>query len=251
MSEAREPQTAGRTRGRWLRFWAPELAADGVVALDEDQSRHARKVLRLQPGAGIELIDGRGGLAEAELTGYQGRQAVVQIRAVHREAQPDGGVVVAACLPKGSRAEDMVDMLSQAGASAFWPIVAERSQSGVEDKKLARLRKRAGESVKQCGRLWAMDVAEPMAFAEVIQQVGSSGWMLDVTGQQRGPNAAEPTEIVLLIGPEGGWTEAERQAAQQAGVGTWCLGGPVMRVETAAVVATGVALDRISAFRAR
>lgn len=250
------------------RFWVaglPDMVAGGdssglVIDLGADEARHAVKVLRLTQGARVRLFDGAGGQAEGLVVSTGKGCASVEIRAVERVAEPAWGVVVASAVPKGARVEDMVDQLSQIGVIGWQPVVCGRSVVEATDGKRARLERRALQSCKQCGRSWVMRVGEVSGVAELLAAGGAVGlvdrWLLmDTEGdslesalEQKSdqPSAAAGRVVGLLVGPEGGWTDAEREAIRGAGVARFNLPTPVMRIETAALAGAAVMIQTLS-----
>ncbi|MEX2388333.1 MAG: RsmE family RNA methyltransferase [Phycisphaeraceae bacterium] len=220
----------------------PRLAQTPCV-LDADESHHARKVLRLKPGTAIELFDGQGGLAQAKLAAYEGRSAVCQVVSLERHDPPRPRVTVAAAIPKGGRAEPMVNQLSQAGADVFVPMVSEHSVVDPREGKLERFGRHAIESAKQCGRLHVMAVEPTRGFDALLAESADVRLLAAPGGGSAaglGERVARAGRVLVLIGPEGGFSEAEQAAAAEAGFQQWAIGPYTMRIETAAVAAAAL-----------
>ena len=232
---------------RWPRFFHANLPMPQLLeqrlALEEDQSRHARKVLRLQPGAHLELFDGKGGLAPAVLEGYQASLAVCRATdlVVYARARPQ--ITIAAALPKASRADDMIDQLNQLGADRLIPLLTSRSVVDPRPTKLDRLARNSIESAKQCGRLFLMEIHEPMTFQAALAQQADLRLIAEPRGEPMAElrqGLAELQHVLVLIGPEGGWTGEECDAAVDLGFVPWRIAPNVLRVETAAPTATAI-----------
>lgn len=231
------------------RFYDPSALTgaglQSLVQLDEDQSHHARRVLRLDTGDCVEIFDGMGRAAKAEIQDYQNKQARLRLLELRDYQPPRPRLFVATALPKGSRGDDMVNQLSQAGADVLIPLRSKRSVTDMSDHRQRRFERIIIESAKQCERMRLLEVAELMDLRAVLRQdvtlrllaqprnetVDSSGIRLRIEQAQ---------SIMLLIGPEGGWAQEELEAADAAGCVSWCLGPNILRIETAAVVATGI-----------
>jgi len=258
----------GSGLGRVPRFWVQGLpdtvssqTSRGIqIELAADEARHAVKVLRLAEGARVQLFDGAGAQAEGRVVSTGKGRASVEVQGVSRVAKPACGVVVASAVPKGARAEDMVDQLSQIGVIGWQPVVCERGVVEATDGKRARLERRALQSCKQCGRPWVMQVGEKTTVAELLSSGLADCWlMMDTEGdslelviEQSGEFQGEPENDVaykvvgLLVGPEGGWTDSERQAIQAVGVTRFNLPMPVMRIETAALAGAAVMIQQLA-----
>jgi 16S rRNA (uracil1498-N3)-methyltransferase len=234
------------------RFYVPDLPGPrpgeaDLVALDDEQSHHARRVLRLREGDEVELFNGAGLVARGRVeagAAQPGRGARVLVRVLEaRLVEADRPrVEIAAAIPKGPRAQDMVEQLSQAGADRLIPLLTERSVVDPRPGKVERFGRIAIESAKQCGRAHVLIVEPPASLEQVLRRqcdvrlLASPG--ADAALEVRGVAAA--ASVLVLIGPEGGWTDAERDQAMRAGCRGWSLGPHVMRIETAAVVAAAL-----------
>ena len=232
-----------------LRFYVTNLLG-GRISLSDDESRHARKVLRVQPGDAVELFDGLGQEADGRVV-EAGRVIAIEVGALRNAAPLRPRIEVAVALPKGDRAAVLVEKASELGADRLIPMITERSVVDPGGGKLDRLRRIAIESAKQCGRSWLMEIAEPVAFDRVLvgpgdavklfadAHSGNEDHYSQILTNLR-MHSADVDRLLVLVGPEGGWTNAERQAAQQAGFHPWRLGPYVMRIETAALAAVAI-----------
>ncbi|MDX1681531.1 MAG: RsmE family RNA methyltransferase [Phycisphaeraceae bacterium] len=220
---------------RW--FYIPDLpdvpAGETVeVALGRDQAHHATRVHRLQAGDEIELFDGAGRIASGELVADD-RVAIASVR---QEPPVTPVVEIASAVPKGSALKGMIDQLSQAGAASWRPLRTERSVVDPRPGKIERLEAVALAAAGQCGRAHLMTIEPVTDFADCLAlDDGAEGLIACLSGG--GPAADLPAgvKVRVLIGPEGGWTDDEREAAEAAGYQPIGLGPHVMRIETAAV----------------
>ncbi|MGF1632466.1 MAG: RsmE family RNA methyltransferase [Phycisphaerae bacterium] len=228
------------------RLFVPSLAV-GRVELPPGQAHHARAVLRLASGAVVELFDaaGRHAAGTLEFTADSAFVAVAEVL----EARPAEPLVVVAAIPKGERADLLAAKLAEVGATAWWPLLADRSvvKPGGANK-LERWRRLAVEAAKQCGRGDVMHIPEPLSLPDALARAANEQHVMYVCTTERpaAPLRAPPGPVAVFIGPEGGWTERELAACEQAGATPCRLLEPVLRVETAAVVAAAlVAAGRI------
>lgn len=238
------------------RIFTPDIHAETGVELviGGQEAHHAVRVKRVKAGDPLEILDGRGLRAGAVVVatvkepGERGRpEWVVRVRVERAEVEPPTRprLHVLACAPKLTRVEDMVDQLSQVGAAAWTPLVTKHTVAPPRAGKMGKLERVAAEAAKQCGRAWVMEVGDPMEFREAIARRALGGGARLVIADPAGaPYRADGSEeIGLLIGPEAGFTEGEVEAARGAGADVCRIGPHLMRVGTAAVVASGIILD--------
>jgi 16S rRNA (uracil1498-N3)-methyltransferase len=224
---------------------------EGDNALRPAQAHHARAVLRLCDGDEVEVFDNAGRTAVGVLR-YHGETTVVQVRKIVTSGATALRWSVASAVPKGERADWMVEKLSELGAEAFIPLATARSVVLPEGRnKRDRWARIATESAKQSRRPGVMRIDPLTPLADAIgtladgNAIGESiGWCLS-TGEAAMPIAAAARDyagriLTLFIGPEGGWTPEEAARMSAAGIAEIRLTGTVLRVETAAVAAGAV-----------
>lgn len=217
----------------------------GEVAIGDVEAHHLR-VRRAEHGDAVTIIDGAGGVATGSLH-LAGREWIARIATVERVAPPGFFTLLVGSGDK-DRFGWLVEKAVEVGVSRIVAVSTERSRtvaSRVRDQHLERLQRRADEALKQCGGLWAMQVDPAVVPLEAALGLGAPGerWLADAAG---GP----PTPLSLgrgavLIGPEGGLTEGERNLALGQGFAPVRLGPLTLRFETAAIAAGLVA--RLSA----
>lgn len=228
-----------------LRFYCPTLpiSLGQQALLDTAQTLHAHKVLRLKSGHRVELIDGQGNLATAELEDFQGPRGVFRVIDLRHFDRPRPILTVAAPLPKGPRANQMINQLTQVGVDRFIPLQTQRGSVDPGPGKLRRFDRTVVESAKQARRLFLMQVNPPAK----IEQVLTGSFDLRLLAQ---PAAAlrelcqeqirSARSILILIGPEGGFSRAELATLTSANCLEWSLGPHVLRIETAASTAGAI-----------
>ena len=230
-----------------LRRLHVQTVGPGLIELDERQSHHARDVLRLEIGEAVELFDDGGRTAAGRIVSIMPR-VTVEAGAVRSADTDSVRIVVASAIPKAARADWMVEKLSELGVACFVPLLTARGVVQAEGQnKRQRWQRLAEESAKQCRRAGVMRIAEPCALDAVLAKYGGAGWFFSTAcGATSARQAAEMVgpgcrELLLLIGPEGGWTEAEEEKLRQRGLTPVSLGTTILRVETAAMAAAVVA----------
>lgn len=233
-------------------FLVDELPPGDSIDLDGDEGRHAALVKRIRSGEALLIGDGRGTLAScvAESVGADRLTArVVQRRVV---PAPDPRVVVVQALPKGERAELAVELLTELGADEIVPWAAARSvvqwTGERAAKALARWRRTASEAAKQSRRAWVPVVSELATVSDIASRAKGALVLHEAAAAplSRAELSGE-SEIMLVVGPEGGITAEELGAFSAAGATTVRLGEPVLRTSTAgaaALAALSVRLGR-------
>jgi 16S rRNA (uracil1498-N3)-methyltransferase len=206
---------------------AADVGGDEVVVTDDDH-HHLSRVRRLRPGDPVAVTDGRG----AWRPGRFGR-TVEPTGPVVQLARPTPTLAVGFALVKGERPELVCQKLTELGVDRIMPFVGERSvvrwDADRADRHTGRLRRVVREAVMQCRRVWLPTVGDPVPFAALATEAGAV---------RADPGGGPPTleRPVVLVGPEGGWSAAERAALPAAVT----LGDGVLRAETAAIAAGAV-----------
>jgi 16S rRNA (uracil1498-N3)-methyltransferase len=218
----------------------------GSIALPATEAHHIRDVLRLEVGAAVELFDDSGNVAAAVIKHVNSANVVVDVETVISQPATNFPVTVAAAVPKGDRADWMVEKLTELGVSHFIPLATKRSvvlPSG--RNKIERWERIAIESAKQSRRSGVMSIA-PLTPLQEVTSAAKSGIFLstatDAVPIAQAIGQIRSNEIILLIGPEGGWTDQEIDRMRAAGFVGAGLTSTILRVETAAIVATGLAM---------
>ena len=218
-------------------------AVDSAALLDAKEAKHAVGSRRLAPGDRVMLFDGFGTVAEAVLTGDRaaGGDVEVEVGTSRRVASPSPRIELAASLPKGDRMSTMLDMATQVGMSAFRPLTCDHSVITADQKRRDpsdRWRRVMLEACKQSRRSWMPELLEAASPAAVVADAEARGAMV-VMGDANGtpPNAIETDAdvVVVLVGPEGGFSPIEFEMLKAQGVVPIRIGDGVLRVEAAAV----------------
>ncbi|MEZ6187795.1 MAG: RsmE family RNA methyltransferase [Planctomycetota bacterium] len=226
------------------RAYLPELPSPGqVLDLQGDTAHHLGRVLRVRPGERVVLFDGHGAGISSEVLEVNKRLVRVEAGAFE-PCEPRAAVRIqrAVGLPDRKRAQRLVEALGELGVERLIPLASERAEEGLRSDLLERW---ALESAKQSGRNTLLQVAEPVTPAELSLSPGVEGWVADpesgawVAERFAGP---PPAELVVAVGPPGGFTPAERDGLVDRGFRALRLGPYVLRVETAAVAAVACAV---------
>lgn len=232
------------------------LGAGARVTLAGGAARHVTRVLRLRPGLPLTLFNGEGGEYDATIEALEGEKVVVGVgeaRAVERESPLD--LTLAQGVSRGERMDLVVQKATELGASTIVPVLTERSVVRLGEpegrRKVEHWRAIVIAACEQSGRNRLPQLVPPIAIADFLRSpqsarpaAGGEG-AGGVTRLLLSPAARAPLDevprrgdaLTVLIGPEGGLSEAEVEAALDAGFTAVSLGPRVLRTETAAIAA--------------
>ncbi len=231
------------------RFHCSDLATvdpdGGTIELNTIEAHHAANVLRLKPGAEVELFDGAGLLAAGRIAGIKRSCVAVEISGKHTcPPLPGPGVHLAFAVPKGKRLDWLLEKAGELGVTSIQPVICERSVSGTKDLSEGKLAKWMGHCIsaaKQCGVNFLPEIRPPASFGELMQNSADAlGLLGDLSDASTDLSCAlarrgREQDIRILIGPEGDFTDRERTEAMDAGYLPVRIGPTVLRVETAAI----------------
>jgi 16S rRNA (uracil1498-N3)-methyltransferase len=222
-------------------FLTADLSAGVEIEIDRNRANYLQNVMRLRDGDAVLVFNGRGGEWRAQLTGQKrGRRLVVQART---RAQTDEGNLVYAFAPlKHARLDYMVQKSVEMGTAILAPVVTQHTQ--VTRVNLDRMRANVIEAAEQCGVLAVPRVEAPLKFDRWLEALPGDRVVVFCDEEAKiadpfGALAGAPDgPTVLLVGPEGGFAEAERRALLSRGrVVQLSLGPRILRADTAAVAA--------------
>jgi 16S rRNA (uracil1498-N3)-methyltransferase len=231
----------------------PEGLMTSVVTLSGPEGHHAAAVRRLRPGERADVSDGAGTLAEGTVLAVTKDSVTIEVRAVYTIPPPQPRLVVAQALPKGDRGELAVELMTEIGVDAIIPWAAERNitkwQAARGEKALAKWRTTAREAAKQSRRPWLPEVTElatTRALASRVSAETSLSVILeaDASSKLHELQLPETGDLLLIVGPEGGISPAERETLRSAGATEARLGPTVLRTSTAGATAAAVLLSR-------
>lgn len=226
---------------------------NGTVPLRREEEHYLTRVLRLRPGDAVTVIDGCGGLWRA-LRG-EGAWLEALEPECERSSPPRPGLCLALALPRQD-VELVWRMATELGVDRLQPLQAERCQTAGRRPPLERWLTIVREATEQCERLWLPQLDAPVPALNWFREPRPGLKLLATTRRQQLPplerclaeqasRQADPGEVTLAIGPEGGWSPREEQLAEQAGWLVISLGDTILRTTTAAVAG----VSRLAAWR--
>jgi 16S rRNA (uracil1498-N3)-methyltransferase len=219
------------------RFYVNCPLAPQAVTVRGAEAHHLATVCRLRPGDRVCLFNGDGHEYPAEVGSVGRREVTLQVLGVESpQRELPFRVEVAAPLPKGDRAQFLIEKLTELGVTSFVPLQTRRSVVHPREARLDRLERYVVEASKQCGRNVLLQV-EPMADWTAYCCRGDLA-ALRVVAHPAATAAgwAAGQDTVLAVGPEGGFVDEEIELARAHGWSVVGLGPRILRVETAALV---------------
>jgi 16S rRNA (uracil1498-N3)-methyltransferase len=220
------------------------LKAGGEIIPAKPQGHYLRDVLRLRAGDDVLLFNGRDGEWRARLA-LAGRGVSLAIAEQTRPQTPAGDLHYLFAPLKRARLDYMVQKAVEMGASRLAPVITRHTQS--ERVNIARMRANAIEAAEQCGILVLPEIAEPAPLARALAALEPSRLLIfcDEDAPTADPAAALAAAaapgaraLAVLVGPEGGFAEEERELLRRReNVVRLALGPRILRADTAAVAA--------------
>lgn len=225
-------------------------AVSGSRQLEGAQFHKLVRVLRLAPGATVQVFDGRGARFTATLEAIEGERARLMLGAPSLEVAPRRLAVVQG-LTRAERLELVLQKCTELGATDFVLLAAARSVvklEGKADKKLSRWQRILEEAARQSGRADVPSLAGPTAAGAVAGALPAGARVLVLDEEEKaltlsaaaGPLLETDGPLALVVGPEGGLTREEVAALVAGGAQAVTLGAQVLRTETAALAALAV-----------
>ncbi len=232
-------------------FVLPGAVTGDHAILDQEESHHLVRVLRLQQGETVELFDGTGALYIARIE-QLGKQVEVSLKSRQQPAEgKQGGVTLCQGELKGGKMDFLVEKCTELGVERFIPFSAGRSQGRLDEARLRQRQQRrmsiVKKACKQSGRLRFMRVEEEVNFGELLRlDFDSSQRKIFLWEKAEGSTLAEAVDkdrespVCLMIGPEGGFSDEEAEQALASGWQQVSLGDQILRAETAALSAVAI-----------
>lgn len=229
------------------RFYAPpENFLDDGIKLDFEETRHLRDVLRLRTGEKINVFDGAGKEFSCLVEQIGKRETILKILGETSASAPESSfdLTLAVALLKGEKFDLVIQKAVELGVTIFVPLETRRADVKLKDakeieKKLERWRKIVVEAAKQCGRAKLMQIENVQNFRRFIETAADSNRENLVLFSERGGESFAAVKggkkLTAVIGSEGGWEDAEIEAARAKDFQIITLGGRILRAETAAI----------------
>jgi 16S rRNA (uracil1498-N3)-methyltransferase len=237
------------------RFFIPSLdPGDEAAVLPKDEAEHATRVLRLGAGDAISVFDGRGNEFLAEIVAAPGKRDV-RVRLQSRIAPPPEPAVpltLVQAILKGDKMDDVVRDAVMLGVAAIQPVVTTRSETTVaaalKSNRIDRWRRVSLASTKQSRRATLPDIQTPLTLDTYLDEPAPAlrlmlvepGAVPDAEALSGLKDDRPPADAAVLIGPEGGWTEAECAVARLKGCRLVTFGARTLRADAVPIAVVSI-----------
>lgn len=221
-----------------------ESSEKDFVTLEGEEAHHLLHVMRAKKGDSVTLFDGQGAEWETSIQTIGKKALTLQLlrrNAISRESACQ--LTLAVALPKGERQKWMVEKLVELGVAQWIPLETERSVAKTGDSVTRRLERVIIEASKQCGRNTLMKIADPENSQTFWNSSTANRFPLKIIAHPQGKTMGEiemPDSVLAAIGPEGGFSDAEVEAALEHGWVPAALGKRILRTETAAIAVAAI-----------
>lgn len=235
------------------RFRLERSLLNGREALIRDRAeiRHIRKVLRLRVGDQVLLFDGEGGEYRAAITTFGPQEICLALAAepAPRAIESPLSILLGLALLKSSKFDWLIQKATELGVSEVVPFhslhVVPRWAESAGHSRHDRWQKIAGEAAKQCGRATVPRIHPACSFAASLKMGKEQTakiflWEKEETARLKDVLPDPVSEVYVLVGPEGGFSNAEARQAAEAGFRPLRLGPRILRAETAGLVIVGL-----------
>jgi 16S rRNA (uracil1498-N3)-methyltransferase len=223
-----------------------DLTIDVSLELTETVFHHWVKVLRAQVGESATLFNGQGGEYDVTLTEVAKKSATVSVNAFNpANRTPKFQALLGQVMSKGDRMDYAIQKAVELGVSEIQLLTSDRCEMRLkydrDQKKLDHWQGIVIAACEQCGLNIVPEILAPMSLEKWLDtELPNTKLVLAPNKDETDVLADATLDLALLIGPEGGLSEAEISAANQKGFLNWCIGERVLRTETAPVVALSI-----------
>jgi len=218
------------------RLFVRQPLSDGAtIALDPNQANYLGNVLRLGLGAELLVFDGLSGEWLARVADAGKKRMTLSVDRQTRESESIPDVWLAFAPVKRAQTDWLVEKATELGVARLIPVMTQRTVA--ERVRLDRLESIAIEAAEQCGRTRVPQIVEPLPLRRLIEELDPARhlYFADEGGGEPVASTFAEGPALILVGPEGGFTEEERQFVRGSGASAISLGPRILRAETAAL----------------
>ena len=226
------------------RFFLSQTPTEDTARLEGDEARHLARVMRAKTGDTVELFDGQGTSWTATVQAIQRNHVLLRLDQKQSEIISNKPTItLAVALPKGDRQKWLIEKITELGTDSLVPLTTTRSVAEPTAAAISRLQRGVIESCKQSGRNRLLEITQPQSLHNLLTTSSASLRILacpDGTPMQS--ILLKPIDNILIaIGPEGGFTDEEIRTANASGFAQMSLCQNILRIETAAIAAAVIA----------
>jgi 16S rRNA (uracil1498-N3)-methyltransferase len=232
-------------------FIRPEQIEEGTVTFSKEERNYLKNVLRLKTGDSLKVLDNQGSEYIVEIDEIS-RDAVRAIIVEKRVLEASGvSVILGQGIPKGKKLDFIIQKSTELGVDTLVPLVTERTvvrpNERFSAKKPERWKKIAGEAARQCQRKTIPKIYPAMDFQRFLKEFAYAEKRIILWEEKRDVRFSDVLKgldriktVVLVVGPEGGFSREEVTSAEQEGFVSAGLGPLILRSETVPIVALGI-----------
>jgi 16S rRNA (uracil1498-N3)-methyltransferase len=239
----------------WESFYVdPNDVHGDEIRVRENEARHLGQVMHKKKHQRIWAVDGEGKAYEVQLMQIGRKEATGKIIHIRRRlGEPMTEVTLAQSILKGDHFDDLVEKTTEIGVRRIIPMITENTIPSAGPQKLARWRRIAVAAMKQSGRSVLTEITGPAYFQQILETKTQYQlcWIAHPGSTSIPPRFAENNTnkriktVLLLVGPEGGFSDSEIENAKQQGIRQITLGPRRLRAETAGIVLTTRVLSEL------
>jgi 16S rRNA (uracil1498-N3)-methyltransferase len=220
------------------RFYTSDRLGPGEYELTGAEAHHLSTVRRIAPGDRVVLFNGDGNEYAAEIRAVGKKSVALNVLSVFPvDRELPSPLVIASALPKGDRADFLLEKLTELGVTRFIPLITARTVVVPKGSAVEKFTRAVVEASKQCGRNRMMAIDQPRRWSELLDMTEPGARvLLHPEPSSICFSSAMGVSATIAVGPEGGFTKDEVNEAVAAGWQVANLGSRILRVETAAVV---------------
>ena len=225
------------TRRLYLAPSSQSLQAQGELTLSRDQSHYLRSVLRLRSGNALEVFNGQGAVAQAQLLEVDSRTTQLQLGSVTQVPAAPHRLYCACAVLKNQAMDRVIQKATELGATDIQPLYTEHTQipnkarnSEVRQQHWQRI---IESTTEQCGQNHLPELHSPVNLSGYVEALPAAQAIVLALGGGRFPSELPAADTLLLSGPEGGWSDVEITLMRTAGIQPAQIGQLVLRAETA------------------
>jgi len=236
-------------------FTEPKNISDKELIISGNEAHHLSRVMRRNKGDIIWVVDGQGGVYEAEIIEKEKKRVRCEILSKRRRiGEPVVSLTLAQAVLKGERFELLIQKAVEIGVGRIIPMISERTIVKPGKNKKARWTNIARSAMKQCGRSILPEITEPIPLKKVLSQGINCSYRFIAHAHKNSKSLQHyftesadlsHKKVLIVVGPEGGFTEEEVTMAEDQGFITISLGPRRLRAETAGIVLTALVLFQL------
>ncbi len=224
-----------RSKKALARFLAPGATRGQKIFLSPEEAHHLRDVLRLRPGEEVLLLDTSGREFLGRVERIRRGEVLVAVGELVRTEEPPKEITFLLPLLKKDHLSFLVEKAVELGIKRVMLVKTARTVPHAKEGIREKLYRRAAQALKQCGRLYALEIEGPLALEEAAKLPAARKVFAYEAGGEKLPAEALVAESLLVLsGPEGGFSPEEVRKLQEEGFESVTLGRYILRAETAA-----------------